>query len=374
MVLIVVAKKTTIILCILFMFIILFAAFCIGRSFTQQRAISIMREEEWGKIINELFAIQNDCVLHQDFESLETIYLTSEQNGGWAYDNELVRSRYIRDWSEKQGVDFISIESTVIIKRIREVGRGYAFYILSSDEYSYAYRDKQDTINKFRLGAYHSLDLIPAEEGNNWIISRDWYSDPLSDYMDTDMIKEEITGYITSHPAREISNLSEGRVSAVRYADTYCGAASDGRNGYTYNTKYTDYNPLGGDCANFASQIYHEGGGFAKNTVWNFMNGKGSRSWVNAQAFKNYMLYSGRASVIATGRYADVYQYAYELFPGDFIAYIKKGKVVHISVVTGLDSKGYPLVNSHNAERYRVPWDMGWSEAGVRFYLIRVHF
>jgi len=372
MVLFVVANKTTIILCGVLIFLMLCTAFFIGRSLIRDNAISIMHDAEWEKIVNEIFLIRNTCVLNQDFDTLETIYLTDERNGRWAYENERTRSRYLRDWSNKQGVDCIGIESTIVIKRIREVGRGYAFYILSSDTYTYIYRDDPDTVNTFRLGTYHSLDLIPA--GNAWIISREWYDDPLTDRMDTDAISGEITACITSRSPKDISDLSQERVSAVRYADAYCGAASDGRNGYRYNTKYTDYNPLGGDCANFASQIYHEGGGLPKNAAWNFKNGKGSRAWVNAQGFKDYMLYSGRASVIATGKYATVYQQSYELLPGDFIAYIKKGKVVHISVITGLDSKGYPLVNSHNAERYRVPWDVGWSGDGVCFYLIRVHF
>ena len=373
MFLVVVPKKTTIILCVSFIFLILFTAFFLGRSLIRYSAVSIMHEEEWQKIINEIFAIRNHCVLTQDFDTLGTIYLTGERNGRWAYENELIRSRYLRDWSAQQGVDFINIESTIVIKRIKEVGRGYAFYILFSDEYAYAYREDPDSVNTFRLGTYHSLDLIPNAR-SAWIISREWYTDPLYSYMDPGTITDEVTDCITSRSPGYISDLNEARVSAVQYADTYCGAASDGRNGYRYNTKYTDYNPLGGDCANFASQIYHEGGGFSKNAVWNFKNGKGSRAWVNAQGFKDYMLYSDRASVIANGRYTDVYQSAYELMPGDFIAYIKNGKVVHISVVTGLDSKGYSLVNSHNAERYKVPWDMGWNEVGVHFYLIRIHF
>jgi hypothetical protein len=373
MFLIVVARKTTIILCV--SLVILFLSLClVARPFVRQKAISIMQAGEWEKIINEFFSIRNDCVLHEDFDRLSEIYLTSEKNGRWAYENELIRSRYLRSWANKQGVDFTGIESTVVIKRIKEVGRGYAFYILASNEYTYVYRNDPATVNRFRLGTYHSLDLIPASEGNGWIISREWYDDPLSNYLDPDTIPEEITETITSHTARDLSDLSEARIAAVEYADKYCGAASDGQNGYTFNTRYTDYNPLGGDCANFASQIYHEGGGLAKTTAWNFKNGKGSRSWVNAQGFRDFMVYSGRASVIATGRYAEVYKSAYELLPGDFIAYIKKGKVVHISVVTGHDSKGYPLVNSHNSDRFRVPWDIGWSKDGVRFCLVRVHF
>jgi NMD protein affecting ribosome stability and mRNA decay len=86
------------------------------------------------------------------------------------------------------------------------------------------------------------------------------------------------------------------------------------------------------------------------------------------------MINSGRASLIASGSYNKVYKAAYKMLPGDIVAYEKKGKITHISVVTGADSKGYTLVNCHNTDRYHVPWDLGWSDKGIKFYLIRVHF
>ena len=112
---------------------------------------------------------------------------------------------------------------------------------------------------------------------------------------------------------------------------------------------------------------------FRKTREWNY-DKDGSRAWVNAQAFKNFWLWSGRASLIASGRYEKVVKASYKLLPGDFVAYEKKGEIVHISVVTGADSKGYSLVNCHNIDRYRVPWDLGWSDKGIKFWLVRVHF
>ncbi|MGO0943805.1 amidase domain-containing protein, partial [Clostridioides difficile] len=40
----------------------------------------------------------------------------------------------------------------------------------------------------------------------------------------------------------------------------------------------------------------------------------------------------------------------------------KKGRITHVSTVTGLDSRGYPLVTCHNTDRMLVPWDLGWSD------------
>jgi len=56
----------------------------------------------------------------------------------------------------------------------------------------------------------------------------------------------------------------------VEYADRYCGAAADEQYGYSYNKKYKNYNPLGGDCANFASQILYEGGKFKQTGAWRY--------------------------------------------------------------------------------------------------------
>ena len=59
-----------------------------------------------------------------------------------------------------------------------------------------------------------------------------------------------------------MSNLNERRVAAVEYAKMYCGSATEPEFEFKYNKKYRNFNPEGGDCANFASQILHEGGKF----------------------------------------------------------------------------------------------------------------
>jgi len=40
------------------------------------------------------------------------------------------------------------------------------------------------------------------------------------------------------------------------------------------------------------------------------------------------------------------------------LPYEEKGRLEHLAVVVARDSRGYPLVNSHTADRYRVPWDL----------------
>ncbi len=118
----------------------------------------------------------------------------------------------------------------------------------------------------------------------------------------------------------------------------------------------------------------YESGTFSKNRTWNYEKGEATREWVNAQGFKNYLIYSGRGYYLAKGSYEEVYKEAYKLRPGDIVGYEKNGRITHVSTVTGLDSKGYPLVTCHNTDRLLVPWDLGWSDKAIKFHLIKVNY
>lgn len=324
--------------------------------------------------IDKIFNSRNTYLMEKDSEGLRSLYKVELKTGLYAFEHELKKMTYLHLWSNKQAVAFKSIDSHVVVRAAKEKGEGYSVNLLVSTEYKYVYEDSESIINTFRIGTYHTLDLLPGI-GGGWIIAKEWYTDPFADSLHLDNIKsQEIREIILSSEPKDLSDLNERRIKAVKYADEFSGAASLPQYGFKYNPKYRNYNPLGGDCANFASQILFEGGGFRKSSVWNYEKGKGSRAWVNASGFNSYMLESGRASLIASGTYQQVLRSSYKLLPGDYVAYQVKGKVTHISVVTGFDSKGYALVNSHNSDRHRVPWDLGWSDKGVQFKLVRVHY
>lgn len=330
-------------------------------------------KEEASKAIEQIYEHRNKALINGDLEFIESIYERDTLYGTWAFEHEIRKEKYIKSWSEKQGVKFIEINPKVIIKKIS--GKGYKFsaYLLCSTEYKYCYEDQPDIINTSRIGTSHVIQLI--NKNGNWKIIKEWYKDPFADSLNLDNIKaDDIKKYILNQDIRNFKTLNKRRIDAIDYADRYCGAASEEKYGFKYNKKYRDFNPMGGDCANFASQILFEGGKFRKNTAWNYDKGSGTRAWLNADGFKNYMLGSGRASLIAYGSYEKVYKASYKLLPGDFVAYEKKGDITHISVVTGTDSKGYSLVSCHNTDRNKVPWDLGWSDKSIRFYLVRVHY
>lgn len=334
---------------------------------------NLNENEELKDSVYQIFRNRNNAIINGDLKLIESMYDTSTKYGVWAYQHESAKVKYICNWEQKQGVKFTDITPIVEIRSIKPKGEKFTIILLCSTEYKYSYVDEPNVVNSFRVGTYHVLDLLYMDEV--WIITREWYKDPFEDILNLGRINvDSINQFISTHQARDLSNIGDRRKDAVEYADKYCGAASEEKYGFKYNKKYRNYNSQGGDCANFASQVLFEGGKFRKSHTWNYDSRGATRAWVNADGFKSYMIYSGRASLIAYGSYEKVYKASYKLLPGDFIAYEKGGDITHISVVTGADTKGYSLVSCHNTDRNMVPWDLGWSGSKIKFWLIRVHF
>lgn len=348
--------------------------FIMAGSFFQNSVLSeeIYTNEEVTKEIELIFQNRNRAILSGDTEFIESIYDGNTTYGVWALGHEKQKMQYLHKWEEKQGVKFTEINPKIVIRRIKGNGNKFSANLLCSTEYKYVYEDAPDIINSSRIGTYHSLNLINKD--GVWIITKEWYTDPFADSLNiSDLKVESIKQHILSQGSRDLSTMNKRRTGAAEYAKMYCGAASEEQYGFKYNKKYRDYNPQGGDCANFASQVLFEGAKFKKTSAWNYNKGDVSRAWVNADGFKSYMVNSGRASVIAHGSYEKVYKSSYKLLPGDFVAYEKKGDITHISVVTGADSRGYSLVTCHNTDRNNVPWDLGWSDKKIKFWLVRVN-
>lgn len=329
--------------------------------------------EQYTVLLENLFDYRNKAILDKNEDILKGLYDTDIKFGLWAYEQEVKKMKYLENWSSKQGVNFNNIKTKVKIKKMREREKNlYGIICDVSTEYKYSYENDPKKINMFRIGTYHYLHVKIKDD--KYIITKEWYTDPFADSLNLENIKsDDIKNYIINH--EEIHpELTKEQEKAIEYAHRYCGAAADEEFGLKFNTKYRDFNCDGGDCANFASQIMYESGKFKKNAIWNYENGSATKAWVNAQGFKNYIVNSGRGSYISKGSYEEVYKEAYNLRPGDFVGYEKKGRITHVSTVTGFDSKGYPLVTCHNTDRLLVPWDLGWSDKAIRFHFIKVNY
>ena len=341
--------------------------------FPRMPAVVQLTDAEIESFLQQTITRRDRVVITGDLRLLDTLYDQETRYGRWACEHQIRKAQHLKAWAEKQGARFVDLQTIVRLSRSKPQKAGYSLVFLATTAYKYVYLDDPLTVNSFRLGAYHAMDIGYKDE--KWVITREWYPDPFASPPPQPKPAEiaKWRGYIQSRQARDLTNLHPRRAAAVAYADRYAGTAAPPETGFAYNPDYKNYNYLGGDCTNFASQVLHEGGGFPKTPAWNYQR-EGSRAWVNAGAFKDYMLYSGRGSLLAHGTFDKVLPASYELMPGDFIAYEEKGEVEHISIVTGADSRGYTLVNSHNADRYRVPWDLGWNTGKTEFWLVRIHY
>ena len=330
-------------------------------------------KQQYQLLLQNLFDYRNKAILEQNEEILKELYDTDKKTGLWAYEHEVEKMKYLKNWSSKQGVTFNDIKTKVKIRKVKEKETDlYGIICNVATDYNYSYENEKDVKNIFRIGTEHYLNVKIKD--NQYIITKEWYTDPFADSLNLENIKsDDIRGYILAQQKPDIQ-LTQEQQKAIDYAHRYCGVSTEEEYEFKFNREYKNFNPDGGDCANFASQIMYESGRFKKNSIWNYNNRDGTKAWVNAQGFKNYILNSGRGSLICKGSYEETYKESYNLRPGDFVAYEKGGRITHVSTVTGMDSKGYPLVTCHNTDRLLVPWDLGWSNKTIRFHLIRVHY
>ena len=330
-------------------------------------------KQQYQLLLQNLFDYRNKAILEQNEEILKELYDTDKKTGLWAYEHEVEKMKYLKNWSSKQGVTFNDIKTKVKIRKVKEKETDlYGIICNVATDYNYSYENEKDVKNIFRIGTEHYLNVKIKD--NQYIITKEWYTDPFADSLNLENIKsDDIRSYILAQQKPDIQ-LTQEQQKAIDYAHRYCGVSTEEEYEFKFNREYKNFNPDGGDCANFASQIMYESGRFKKNSKWNYNNRDGTKAWVNAQGFKNYILNSGRGSLICKGSYEETYKESYNLRPGDFVAYEKGGRITHVSTVTGMDSKGYPLVTCHNTDRLLVPWDLGWSNKTIRFHLIRVHY
>ena len=388
--------------------IIFFTSFLISKSYKNNSSFvnsffssNVLSKEidkkELKEVIETIYNERCKVFINEDLESLTKFYDTSRNQGQWSLDQEVRRVKYLKTWAHQRNIDFTNIKSKVILKRVASNKSNIRLGLREIYTFEYVYKNQENPIkNKFGVGVDHTVSLI--NKNDSWIISSDWYTDCFQDALKAysgemnkvDLSKIEILDL--PKVKKDMNIISSGkydRKKAVEYANKYSGAFVDDENtDYKYNKKYKSYAGIGGDCTNFASQVLSdkEAGGIPKDYTWFSHSSKnegalvGSKSWVNADAFKNYILYSGKGKLIKKGTFKElafstdkhINGAVEDLELGDLICYVKGGKTDHFAIVTGWDSRGYPLINSHTTDRYNVPWDLGWGDKNISFYLIHI--
>jgi hypothetical protein len=335
--------------------------------------------------------ITGDATLLMPHYNLGSLY------GEWAFEHEKRRCAYLKAWSAARGIKFIDTDVEFQITSVDLRGDTAWICLDESIKIYYHHESQADLKNNcFSIGTEHFMELQLID--GDWVIRRDWYLDPLD--VDASAVSaatfldpEVAWAYPLADPLEpgdepdvKVHTYLYNRENAVAYANKYCGLARGCRGtNRNYNPAYKNYTGLGGDCTNFASQVLgdKEAGNLPMTYSWRYTpHGAGAgatAAWAQAAGLLNFLLSSGRGQRVARGTYSDLILVTEahpegaigELNKGDLIAYEQKGKIVHFGVVVGADSNLYLLVNSHTADRYQAPWDLGW-DSSTRFWLIRI--
>ncbi|MBP1903984.1 hypothetical protein J2Z32_000601 [Paenibacillus turicensis] len=324
------------------------------------------QEQEVEAFLNDLFKVRSEFITNSNL-SLDPYYDLDSKLGRQALANQKNRTTYLNAWAKQREMAITHSESTIRIRKMNFIDNKVRLTLGHSQKIVYAYHDSPSIKQWFGLGTWHVMTL--SKQNDRWVVSKEWFLDPLEENP-----KKIPEGIPPSPPSTRsiVNGQNYNRQRAVAYANKYAGLAWGAGNDGKYNGKYKNYNHLGGDCTNFASQVLgdpEEGGGFKMRGGWryNYPNG-GTRTWVQTDAFKHFLLHSGYGKQIAKGHYEELvkstdkhpYSVMWELDSGDLIAHVMHNDVDHFSIVTGFDHRGYPLVNSHTADRYRAPFDLGW--------------
>ncbi|HEY8890677.1 MAG TPA: amidase domain-containing protein [Clostridium sp.] len=352
------------------------------------------------KIMENIYKDRCSMFITRDITNLPNYYDTSQKFGKWSLEHEVKRLSYFNDWSIKRDMNFLKVESIPEVKKITNTKIGIRLLIDEYYKFEYAYKnDIPSTKNIFGVGITHSIELI--KNGDKWIIYNDCYLDCFEDALKS--YSGEIKGLKLNNDKAptfrlencpkipfELNVVTKGqynKINAVKYADKYCGVPWASENPTRFNKIYKNYTGIGGNCTNYVSQSIgdKEGGGLPFDDAWHctykkYDGAEGSCAWVNAYEFKKYLTYSGKAKIVGKGTFKELTSRIpgypcgaiQKLDMGDLICYAKGNVIDHFAIVTSFDSHGYPLVNTHTIERYHVPWDLGWGDKDIKFYLIHV--
>lgn len=323
--------------------------------------------------LNEIFQNRAKWLLTEGTPpTLEDDYLPDSSRARWAIAHEKGKIKYVRSWAENRKVQFVEAKPSLYIKYLSGGDGRARYYIGESLALGYVYPG-ETAVNRFGVGSRHILEL--RRHGEKWVVASEWYSDPLGDDTEVpDVLPSLVPGPLPApvaappEPPQQAAALwrkGYDRQKAIAYADKYCGLAAGCGNDHRYNTRYRNYTGDGGDCTNFLSQILRDGGGL-----------RIPPGIIRVSNMAGYLQGSGKGWLVSRGPFQRVWKAATQkpggfrdlVGPADAVAYQYKGKMEHFAFITGFDSHGYPMVNSHTADRYHVPFDLGWDRKTVYWF------
>ena len=87
-----------------------------NKSMNEEQDIS----KQYEVYLKNLFDYRNKAIMDHNEEILKKIYDTDIKFGLWAYEHEMKKMQYLKNWSDKQGVVFDEIDAKVKVNKMRE--------------------------------------------------------------------------------------------------------------------------------------------------------------------------------------------------------------------------------------------------------------
>lgn len=151
------------------------------------------------------------------------------------------------------------------------------------------------------------------------------------------------------------------RAGAVDYASKWA---------LSRNPKYYNFDGIGGDCTNFASQCLYAGSGVMNYTgdVGWYYNSPNDRAaaWSDAQYLNNFLMNNKKVGPIAEASPIS------DLEIGDFVQLHNGIEYYHTLIITGF-FQGEPLVCAHTEDAYMRPLRTYYAAAKQGVHILGVN-
>lgn len=151
------------------------------------------------------------------------------------------------------------------------------------------------------------------------------------------------------------------RAAAVEYAKKWA---------LSRNPKYYNFDGIGGDCTNFASQCLYAGSGvmnYTKDVGW-YYNSPTDRAaaWSDAHYLNRFLMNNRQVGPVAEASPVT------QLEPGDFVQLHNGIEYYHTLIVAGF-SRGEPLVCAHTEDAYMRPLHTYYAAAKQGVHILGVN-
>ena len=287
--------------------------------------------------------------------------------------NNALRAERVREMETRLGFTVLDADVTARVDRERTTRNpdgSWTLYVYEWTYYDYDdLADGEGGLDVSGFGTWHILTVAETPDGAMEILADECDE---SDILGIDTLSKKNRQELLERAAPESAALKsvseetpeperdDASLLAISYYPEYdVEKAVDYSETYwnNYNPAYANFNPYGGDCANFTSQSIYAGGmpqvvgSKYGNDGWYYKTSNDrSATWTGASNLRRWMA-DNRGRLTTASKTT--------VFKGSPVFYSTKadGTFQHAVLCVGVNSAGTPIINSHNTDRYHVMWN-----------------